>query len=278
MPLDRLGKVRDTGHVTNDAITTSPLAKFCLALEEYRRTPEGRVRGEREFLAHFFAHDASQAKDLVFLHMPAEVRAPIVSGWKIRGPKMALRDDDARIKEAVHDALVSGDIDAATFETGLPPEILMRWVPLHDWWSFWRGGSLSERAILKALSTAYDLGLFDAAWFLSTLELPAPGGEPKRGIEVLAEGLSKADLTDWVRTLHRSGDGSPKGMVASLGWEKIVRHTRSTVLIAVLDALASKTGLRTSLGEASERPHIDLATPGAESMISARPLSDVPPS
>jgi len=244
--------IRDTWRVTTTD-PTSPLARFCLTLEEYRRTAEGRVREERDFVAHFFAHDASKATDIVFRHLPREVRGPILSDWKIRGPKTALRDDDAKVKLAVHDALVSGDIDPATFETGLGPDVLVRWVPLQDWWSFWRGGNLSERAILKALSTAYDLGLFDAAWFLATLEAPtSPGHEPgKGGIEVLSEGLSKADLTEWVRAIHESRDGSPRGLVAALGWEKIVHFTRAPILIAVLDALAAKTGLvKTATGNA----------------------------
>ncbi|WP_394844434.1 hypothetical protein LZC95_46195 [Pendulispora brunnea] len=246
-------------------MTTDPntsLARFCLTLEEFRRTPDGRVRGEREFVAHFFAHDAKEATDLVFRHLPREVRGPILSNWKIRGQKTALRDDDAKVKEAVHDALVSGDIDPQTFEIGINAETLVRWVPLSDWWSFWRGGNLSERAILKALSTAYELGLFDAAWFLSALEAPAAVQDPGRatplnGIEVLSEGLSKADLTEWVRAIHQSADGSPRGLVATLGWEKIVHFTKAPILIAVLDALATKTELtKTSLlsGAASVEP------------------------
>ena len=243
--------------------TTDPntaLARFCLTLEEYRRTPEGRVRGEREFVAHFFAHDAAKATDLVFRHLPREVRGPILSGWKIRGTKTALRDDDAKVKDAVHDALVSGDIDPTAFEVGIRAEVLVRWVPLSDWWSFWRAGNLSQRAILKALSGGYDLGLFDAAWFLSALEAPAAAldpsrPEPKGGIEVLAEGLAKADLTEWVRTIHRGGDGTARGLVAAIGWEKIVRNTKAPILIAVLDALAARTGLTASTAPAPAETH-----------------------
>lgn len=251
MALDPLRKVRENGSVSMDSLSPSnPLARFCLTLEEFRRTPEGRVRGERDFVAHFFAHDASSATDGVFLHLPREVRGPIVSGWKIRGPKSALRDDDARVQSAVHDALVAGDIDAAAFEAGLSADVLMRWVPLKSWWSFWRAGSLSERALLKALSTADEMALFDASWFLGALELRSGDGEPKRGIEVLAEGLSKGDLADWIRAVHQSGDGSPRGFLNALGWEKVVRHTRPAVLTAVLDALAAKLGLQATPPEA----------------------------
>ncbi|WP_394824141.1 hypothetical protein [Pendulispora albinea] len=234
----------------------APLARFCLTLEEFRRSPDGRVRAEREFVSHFFAYDANEATDIVFRHLPREVRGPILSAWKIRGQKTAVRDDDAKVKEAVHDALVSGDIDALTFETGIAADVLIRWVPLSDWWSFWRGGNLSERAILKALSTGYELGLFDAHWFLTTLEA---GAESKGGIEVLSEGLSKADLTEWLRTVHQGGDGSPKGLVLALGWEKIVHHTKPPILIAVLDALASKTGLTKS--SATAAPEAGAADP-----------------
>ena len=224
-----------------------PLARFCLTLEQYRRTTEGRVRGERELVAHFFPHDQNGATDELFRYVPRELRGPIVSGWKIRGPKTALRDDDAKVLRVVHDGLVAGDVDAATFEAAFGPELLVGHVPLGSWWRFWRAGTLSERAILKALSTAYDLGLFDADWFLKALEMPATGlaakAEPKRGLDVLAEGLSKADLTDWMRAIHQGGDGTAKGVLLALGWDRVVRHTRAPWLLAVLDKLAVKTGL-----------------------------------
>ena len=62
----------------------------------------------------------------------------------------------------MHDALVAGDVDHNAFEDGLTPETFVRWVPLGDLWSFWRGGKLTKQAIHKALSTAYELYLFDA--------------------------------------------------------------------------------------------------------------------
>src|SRR5687767_6372049 len=40
--------------------------KFCLAVEEHRRTPEGRVRTSQEFLNHFFPYDDAKAKDQLF--------------------------------------------------------------------------------------------------------------------------------------------------------------------------------------------------------------------
>ncbi|MEO7113235.1 MAG: hypothetical protein ABI183_22540, partial [Polyangiaceae bacterium] len=116
----------------------------------------------------------------------------------------------------------------------------IRWVPLTSWWSFWRAGKLTKKAIGKALETAFDLGLFDARWFLDTLE--ARGGQLK-GTDVLSDGLTKADLTEWVKKIHQSADGTPKGIVAAIGWEKIVAQTASDTLTAVLDAFANKSGL-----------------------------------
>jgi len=231
---------------TNDS--TAPLVRFCVALETYRRTPEGRVRGERELVGHFFPHDGKAARDELFRFVPREIRGPILSGWKIRGPKTALADDDAKVLKVVHDALVAGDVDAAAVEAAFSPALLLAWVPLASWWAFWRAGALSERAIGKALAMAYDLGLLEAAWFLANLEAPvtgslAPGVAPKRGIEVLADGLSKADLTEWMRGIHERGDGSPRGLVAALGWDRIVRQTRAPLLLAALDRWASKVGL-----------------------------------
>ena len=45
----------------NDLSAAVP--KFCLALEEHRRTPEGRVRTSQEMLATFFPHDEKSCTD-----------------------------------------------------------------------------------------------------------------------------------------------------------------------------------------------------------------------
>ena len=82
--------------------------------------------------------------------------------------------------------------------------------------------------------------LLDARWFLDTIQ--AKGGSI-RGTDVLADGLEKADLSAWVRRIHETGDGTPKGLVSALGWDKIVAKTANEVLIAVLDAMVAKVGL-----------------------------------
>lgn len=226
--------------------------KFCLALEEFRRTPEGRVRTSQELLAVFFPHDEGTCTDRVFKHLPNDVRGPIVAAWGIRGIKAALRDSDDKVQQVVHDALVAGDIDHGAFEEGLSPETLVRWVPLGDLWSFWRGGKLTKQAIFKALSTAYELYLFDARWFLETIS--AKGGSLK-GTDVLADGLTKDDLTHWVRRIHETNDGTPKGILAALGWDKIVAKTSNEVLVAVLDAMVAKVGLVVAAArDSSPRP------------------------
>jgi len=222
----------------NDLSAAVP--KFCLALEEHRRTNEGRVRTSQEMLSTFFPHDERTCSDRIMKYLPNDVRGPIIAAWGIRGIKAALRDTDEKVQSVVHDALVAGDIDHLAFEDGLAPDTLVRWVPLADWWAFWRGGKLSKQAIHKALATAYELYLFDARWFLDTIQ--GKGGSIK-GTDVLADGLTKEDLTGWVRRIHEAGDGSPKGIVAALGWEKIVAKTQNDVLVAVLDAMVSKVGL-----------------------------------
>ena len=222
----------------NDLSAAVP--KFCLALEEYRRTPEGRVRTSQDFLTTFFPHDDKTCTDKILRHLPNEVRGPIVAAWGIRGIKAALRDPDEKIQQVVHDALVAGDVDHQAFEDGITPETMVRWLPLADLWAFWRGGKLSKQAIQKGMATAYELYLFDARWFLETLS--AKGGALK-GTDVLAEGLTKEDLTLWVRRIHETGDGTPKGIVGALGWDKIVAKTSNDILVAALDAVVAKVGL-----------------------------------
>jgi hypothetical protein len=209
----------------------------------------------------FFPHDDKTCTDRIFKYIPNDSRGPIIAAWGIRGIKAALRDSDEKIQSVVHDALVAGDVDHTAFEEGLGAETLVRWIPLGDLWSFWRGGKLTKQAIHKALSTAYELYLFDARWFLDTIQ--AKGGAIK-GTDVLADGLEKADLSAWIRRVHETGDGTPKGLVAALGWDKIVAKTANEVLIAVLDAMVAKVGLVVG-GKTESRPRLeskpDFATP-----------------
>ena len=222
----------------NDLSAAVP--KFCLALEEHRRTPEGRVRTSQEMLATYFPHDEKVCTDRIFKYLPNDVRGPIVAAWGIRGIKAALRDTDEKIQSVIHDALIAGDIDPAAFEDGLTAETLVRWTPLAELWAFWRAGKMTKQALHKALATAYELYLFDARWFLDTIS--AKGGSIK-GTDVLADGLSKEELTQWIHRIHETGDGTPKGIVAALGWDKIVAKTSNDVLVSVLDAMVAKVGL-----------------------------------
>src|SRR5579864_5931367 len=232
----------------NDLSAAVP--KFCLALEENRRTAEGRVRTSQEMIAAFFPHDEKTSTDRVFKYLPNELRGPIIAAWGIRGIKAALRDSDEKVQTVVHDALVAGDLDHVAFEDGLAPEILVRWLPLADLWSFWRGGKLTKQAGHKALATAYELYLFDARWFLDAIS--GKGGS-LRGTDVLADGLTKDDLTQWIHRIHETGDGTPKGIVSALGWEKIVAKTSNDVLVSVLDSMVAKVGLVVAPRESSPR-------------------------
>jgi hypothetical protein len=231
-------EVSNVDKARNDLSAAVP--KFSLALEEHRRTPEGRVRTAQEMVATFFPHDEKTCTDKIFKYLPNDVRGPITAAWGIRGVKAALRDNDEKVLSVVHDALVAGDIDPGAFEDGLSPETLVRWLPLADLWAFWRAGKMTKQALHKALSTAYELYLFDARWFLDTIS--AKGGAIK-GTDVLSDGLSKDELTQWIRKIHETGDGTPKGIVAALGWDKIAAKTADDVLVSVLDAMVAKVGL-----------------------------------
>src|SRR5262245_30352014 len=132
----------DTSRQRNDL--SQATTRFCLALEEHRRTPEGRSRTPQHFLSHFFPHDDAKYTDRIFSFMPNDVRGPIISAWGIRGAKAALRDSDEKIATVVYDALVAGDLAANQFEEGINASTIIGWAPLDDWWSFWRAGVLPK--------------------------------------------------------------------------------------------------------------------------------------
>jgi hypothetical protein len=198
------------------------------------------VRTSHELLATFFPHDETTCTDRLFKYLPNDVRGPIVAAWGIRGHKAALRDTDDKVQQVVHDALVAGDLDHAAFEEGLSPETLIRWMPLPDLWAFWRAGKLTKQALHKALSVAFELHLFDARWFLEVVQ--TRGGALK-GTDVLADGLTKDELTQWIRRIHETGDATPKGLVGALGWDKIIAKTSNDVLVGVLDSMVARVGL-----------------------------------
>lgn len=216
------------------------VTRFCLAMEEHRRTEAGRVRTAREMVDFFFPRAQGTAEDRIFRHIPPEVRGPIVSGWGVRGAKSAVRDDDEKIRHVVCDALAAGDIDEAMFEEGVAAQILIDWAPLPEWWTFWRTGKLTGVAIQKALAVARELALFDDRWFLQNVE--GRGGKLK-GTDTLCDTLSKDQIVAWLRKVHESGDGSPAGLVNALGWETILSKTSQEALLFALDALARKIGL-----------------------------------
>jgi hypothetical protein len=243
---------------------SAQVTRFCLTIEQDRRTPEGRIRSSEEFLAHYFPHDDSTCTDRVFRYLPNEVRGPIIAAWGIRGGKAAARDNNEKVQSVFYESLVAGDVDHSAFEDGLTPETLIRWIPLSDYWAFWRAGKLTKHAIRKALETGDELVLFDAKWFLDTIE--SQGGR-LRGTDVLADGLTKADLTAWVHRIHESRDGSPRGLLNALGWESIVAKTPDSVLISMLDAMAAKVGLKA----AAEPRHSGERATAAAASSSAEP-------
>jgi hypothetical protein len=198
------------------------------------------VRTAKEMVDFFFPRANGVAEDRIFLHIPADVRGPIISHWGIRGAKSAIRDTDEKTRQVVQDALAAGDIDESIFEEGLTPQTLIDWVALDDWWTFWRTGKLTGVAIQKALAVARELALFDDRWFL--LNVDGRGGKLK-GTDTICDTLSKDQIIAWMRKVHESGDGSPAGLVAALGWETVLSKTSQEALLFALDAFAKKVGL-----------------------------------
>jgi hypothetical protein len=231
-----------------------PVTQLCLALETFRRSDEGRVRDAKAFLGHFFPEERGTPTDRLFVHMPKEVRADLLSNWGIRGKKSALRDDDDRVRTTVGDALAAGDIDAAVVEEGVTPDILVDWLPLEDWWSFWRGVILPSGSVRKALGVARGLALFDDRWFFEHLSLAT---QKLQGTDVVCAALSKEQMVAWINAVHASGDASPTGLVAALGWDTILNKTAHDALLFALDALAREIGL-----SAEEQP-LTAASPSA---------------
>jgi hypothetical protein len=262
-------------------------------MEDHRRTEAGRVRTAKEFVTQFFPYDEGKANDRIFLHLPNEVRGPVLAKWGIRGAKAALKDDHDRVKLVVHDALIAGDIDETVFEEGITAAILIDWISLGEWWSFWRQGRLTGGAIQKALATARELGLIDDAWFL--LNLQGRGGKLK-GTDVLCDTLSKDQIVAWLRKMHETGDGSPAGVIASIGWQTVLAKTAQDALLFALDQFARKAGLVAPEPEAKApvaaskvaAPAAAAAAPAAAATASAatanattanaaRPTADPPP-
>ncbi|HVJ95089.1 MAG TPA: hypothetical protein VM580_35160 [Labilithrix sp.] len=216
------------------------MTKLCLALETLRRA-EGRDRTAKAFLHHFFPYEPDGwSNDRLFIHIPNEVRADLLSNWGIRGKKSALRDDHEKVRSTVTDALSSGDIDAVTIQQSVTPEILIDWAPLDDWWSFWRGTTLPIGSVRTALALARDLALFDDRWLLGHLKV---AGANLQGTDAICAGLTKDDAMAWISTIHASEDGSPAGLVAALGWDEVLAKTSPEALVYALDELARKVGL-----------------------------------
>lgn len=230
-----------------------PVAKLCLVLEEDRRTPSGRIRSSKQFREHYFSFDDGGAEDRIFKHLPAEVRGPIIAAWGIRGPRSASKDTDERVKMVVQDAFLAGDLDDFLFEEGLNPALIIRWGELPEWWSFWRRGPITRHAMRKALESGFGLGLFDATWFFDNLR--SKGGT-LQGTDVIADGLSKAELTSWIRAVYQSGDSSAAGLIGALGWDSLATKLPDDAVLHVLDTLAERHGLVEGPRSRSEPPMV----------------------
>jgi hypothetical protein len=214
--------------------------RLCLALEEDRRTPEGRTRSSKEFREHFFSFDERSATDRLLARMPNDVRGPILAAWGVRGPKSAVRDTDDKVREVVWEALVAGDLDDYFFEEGLAPGVVVRWADLADWWAFWRAGPLGKRALRLALSRAHELRLLDAETVLEALRARAGADH---GVAAIAAGLGREQLAAWVSAIAAGGDASPDGLVAALGWDALAQAVSDDALLAVVDAVGAAAGL-----------------------------------
>lgn len=224
------------------------------------------MRTSEEFLASFFPHDSEIVADQLFRYISREHRAKIISGWKIRGPKTALLDDDVKTEKVVYDHLIAGDIDHVIVEEGVSPEVLIESVPLTEWWIFWRTGKLSAPVLVHALEVARTQKLYDAKWFL---EHVVAGEGDAKGIDVMAPKLSKEDLTAWVRAIASQSNATPDGIMNALGWDKAFATLGVSTLLILLDALITRIGLAMDLPTDLE-DHEDLESTYVQSSAEKR--------
>src|SRR5262249_53093275 len=106
-------------------------------------------------------------------------------------------------------------------------------------------GRIDGAPVQQALAIARDLELYDDRWFLANVR----GGKGnKSGTDVVCDSLSKGEGTDWLKIVHATGDASPGGLIAAVGWDVVLTKTANDALLVALDALVAKLGLAAATG------------------------------
>ena len=221
----------------NHAVT-----KFCLAMEEHRRTEAGRVRTAKEFVAHFFPYDEQKANDQLFLHMPQRrprARAREVGHPRRQGGAQGRRraGEARRPRRARRGRHRRGDLRRGRRR----PTSSSTGSPLAEWWSFWRRARSPASPIQKALATARELGLIDDQ--LVPRERPGPRRQAEGHRRRSATRSARIRSSRGCASSTSRGDGSPAGIVAALGWETVLAKTAQDALLFALDQFARKAGL-----------------------------------
>ena len=236
----------------NDPAAAVP--KFCLALEEHRRTNDGRVRTSQEMLATFFTHDDKACSDRICSSTCRRRARSDHCRVGYSGVKAALRDNDEQ-DPAASSSTHSSPATSITWpsRTASPPNdhslgparrlvgILARW-QAHE-----ASPSQGPRNRIRTLSLRRPL---------------VPRDDQAR--ERRAQGHRRPRRRLDERRSHAVGPKDPRdrrrlaqGPGVSLGWDKIVAKTANDVLVAVLDAMVAKVGLVARQSPTARRARLD---------------------
>lgn len=238
---------------------TPPLVAFCLHLDRFWRQPlESPILTATDFREALFPYDRDRAEDRIFRYLSPSDRGKVLHNWSICGRRTAEQSTNEEIVAIVHRAFKYSDLDDAVFASGLTSELVIGFSQLDHWWRFWRSGRHHKLSLQAVFTKAYELELFDAAWFLGSVT--AKKGK-LRGVDAIAASLKMDGLAKWLTAVHgaiiRDGKATEKTFLEALSLETIVAKMDVEDMLALVDELSGKLGL----ANAPEKPQSEPTPP-----------------
>jgi hypothetical protein len=261
----------------------SQIGQFFLNFETaWRQAGGSGTHTPKDFRQFFFPFDRSDSTDRIFRHLTAEERADLVFGWHICGRKMAIRYSAERITEIVLEAFLEGDLDDERFAESIGPDLVLRRVPIEEWWRFFMLGKFSKPVILKFLNLADAACFIDASWFFAKVKTTVSSGR-MNGLDALSAVLTKTDLADWLLKLHRimlSHAAHEQDLLAALGFETVVAKMALEDLQALVAEFGQRFGLTEAVADSTPTPvpappPEDKELEAALGRLTLRPAADV---